>query len=385
MEKNRVAISQPFVILGGRLQVILGIVKALNSLGIEPDILTLGTSFDPQEVKSNYGQNLRLNFHQVLRFFPWKFLPQDYQILVFNFMLKFLRKDYELLIDSGNSQIFLPKKKNILSYIHFPRESRIFKSSGKIERPVSIRSIFNFLSTRFLRFVYRVADKNIDHAFICNSQFTQQALQDCFPDLKPESIQVIYPPVDISSYTPKQSLTRQKSVISLGRFSPDKKQLGQLKIAQLLPDLDFHLVGFVNNASYFTRCEEFISANQLRNVTLHPNTSHAQVVELLARSKYFLHILEDEPFGITAVEAIAAGCIPLVHDSGGQRETVPLAELRYKQLSDIPKLISEIEQKDDQEIARIRKLLITNAKRNFDEGVFMEKISLVLRDFLPNP
>jgi glycosyltransferase involved in cell wall biosynthesis len=384
MRKNRVAICQPFVILGGRLQVILGIVKALNGLGIEPDILTLGTSFEPGDVHSKYGQDLKLRFRTIFGFIPWKYLPQDYQILVFNFLLKFFHKDYDLLIDSGNSQISLPKKKNILSYIHFPREYRIIKSSGKVERPITIRSIFTFLSARFLHLVYRLSQKNLDHAFICNSLFTQRTLQDFYPDLKPESTRVVYPPVNISSYAHGQSLTKQKSVISLGRFSPDKKQLEQLKIAQLLPGLDFHMVGFVNNANYFTRCEEFIRINQLKNVTLHPNTTHAEVIELLGCSKYFLHVLEDEPFGITAVEAIAAGCIPLVHDSGGQRETVPLPELRYKELSEIPEMISKTEQKDDQEITEIKGKLITNAKCNFDERVFFEKMTQVLREFLPD-
>jgi len=384
MGKNRVAICQPFIILGGRLQVILGIVKALNDLGVEPDILTLGTSFKPDDILSKYGQNLRIRFRKILNFVPWKYLPQDYQILLFNLLLKFFQKDYELLIDSGNSQIFLPKKKNILSYIHFPRESRIIKGSETIDHPISIRSVFTFLSARFLRMVYRIADRNLEHPFICNSKFTQRSLQGCFPELESESIRVIYPPVNISSYTHKQGLTRQNSVISLGRFSPDKKQLEQIKIAQLSPGISFHLVGFVNNENYFNQCEEYIRKHQINNVTMHPNVSHAQLNELLGQSKYFLHILEDEPFGITAVEAIAAGCIPLVHDSGGQRETVPIPEFRFKELSDIPKMIFEIEQKDDQEISKMRKALVSNAKRNFDESIFIEKITQVFTEYLSN-
>ena len=33
---------------------------------------------------------------------------------------------------------------------------------------------------------------------------------------------------------------------------------------------------------------------------------------------------------MSTVEGIAAGCIPIVHDSGGQREVVPNDELRFR-------------------------------------------------------
>ena len=41
----RIAISQPYIILGGRFDVILGFVKALNELGITPDIICLKMAF----------------------------------------------------------------------------------------------------------------------------------------------------------------------------------------------------------------------------------------------------------------------------------------------------------------------------------------------------
>ena len=37
----------------------------------------------------------------------------------------------------------------------------------------------------------------------------------------------------------------------------------------------------------------------------------------------------NEDFGLTPCEAISAGCIPLVHNSGGSIEVVPIRELRY--------------------------------------------------------
>jgi glycosyltransferase involved in cell wall biosynthesis len=44
--------------------------------------------------------------------------------------------------------------------------------------------------------------------------------------------------------------------------------------------------------------------------------------DLLGRAMAYIHCAENEHFGITIVEAMAAGCVPIVHDSGGPREIV---------------------------------------------------------------
>jgi glycosyltransferase involved in cell wall biosynthesis len=46
-------------------------------------------------------------------------------------------------------------------------------------------------------------------------------------------------------------------------------------------------------------------------------------VDLLKSSKVFLHAAIAEGFGGVIAEAMAAGCIPVVHDSGGPSEYVP--------------------------------------------------------------
>jgi glycosyltransferase involved in cell wall biosynthesis len=383
MENNRVAICQPYIILGGRLQVMLGIVRALNQLGIEPDILTLGLSFDPQQIQTNYGHDLKMRFRVVFKVFPWKYVLQDLQILIFNALLKRIGSGYELLIDSSNSQIFLPEKQIILSYVHFPREKRLSGgfSNGNLPhiKPTffSLQRIFSGL----INILYKWNKRTPNHKIICNSKFSRQSLLDIFPELTNENIQVIYPPVDISLYENNEQ-KKENAVVSLGRFSPDKKQLEQIKIAQLLPNLTFYLIGFVNHKKYFEECRDFIKTNRVVNVMLYPNASLDEVINLLKSSKYFLHLLVDEPFGVTAVQAIAAGCLPLVHDSGGQRETVPDPDLRFSSLEEIPQIISNMENKKPGDIDKIINHLQQNAKRKFDHNVFAEKITKVLKDLL---
>jgi glycosyltransferase involved in cell wall biosynthesis len=65
------------------------------------------------------------------------------------------------------------------------------------------------------------------------------------------------------------------------------------------------------------------------NTTFLPNVDIAEAKRRLWTSKVFLSTAESEPFGITVAEAVAAGCLPLVYDSGGPREIVPFPVLRF--------------------------------------------------------
>ena len=378
MKQPRVAICQPYFILGGRLAVVLGIAQAFNQLGIEPEILSLGFSFTPDEIQKKYGQDLRVKFRSFGKFMPWRPLSQDIQILIFNYLLKIFAGRYDLLVDSGNSRIFLPDKPQVISYIHFPREARYLSpsSKGKVEGEREYGLKPDSIPSRFYRWIYSKAHIQPGHILVCNSEYTLNSLKKLFSDI-PNELSVIYPPVNLCEYQSEISENRH-GIISMGRFSPGKMQLEQIKVAENMPDIDFHLVGFVNSPNYFKQCQAYVREHQLKHVYLHPNMDYADMLVLLKKSKYFLHTQVNEPFGITAVEAIAAGCLPLVHDSGGQRETVFFNELRYHSIQEIPAMLASLEKKKPAEIGAMISRLQQHARLHFDKSVFDEKIGTLL-------
>jgi glycosyltransferase involved in cell wall biosynthesis len=382
MTSPRVAICQPYFILGGRLSLVLALVKSLNAMGIEPDILALGYAFSLQQIKQNFGADLRMNLRTIARWTPWRWLPQDFKILAFNRLLKRYGTRYDLLINSSNSQIHLPANPRVLSYIHFPREYRVrravtqnyFTGNGRLF------SALSSLADRYLERVYKGSHIQAGHRIICNSQYSRECFLDVFPGYEQE-IQVIYPPVQMDKYEHPAEKARS-GIISLGRFARLKMQLEQIKLAEQLPEIDFHLVGFVTDQAYFERCQNYVEDHHLSNVYLHPNLDQGQMIELLNSSKYFLHTLIDEPFGITAVEAIAAGCIPIVHNSGGQKEICIVPELRYNALHEISAIIRQFEGKSRQEVQEIIHQLQAHARDNFDEPIFDHQITEYLNAML---
>jgi len=52
-------------------------------------------------------------------------------------------------------------------------------------------------------------------------------------------------------------------------------------------------------------------------VKLLTNVPIDKFLEVLSRAKVYLHVMPYDHFGISVVEAMASGCVPVVHRSGG--------------------------------------------------------------------
>jgi glycosyltransferase involved in cell wall biosynthesis len=216
------------------------------------------------------------------------------------------------------------------------------------------------------------------------TQFTRDALCESYPYLH-QDMPLVYPGVETAQFDCQDTwVERQRAIVSVGRFSPAKRQLEQIKLARTMTDTPFHIVGFVNDAHrpYYDECVAYIKQHHVDNVHLHPGAAFEEMVGLLQKSRYFLHTLINEPFGLTAVHAIAAGCIPIVHDSGGQRETVMKPELRYQTLEDIPGMIGKFEQLDNIQLESMREELKAHIRLHFDRSIFHGQMREILTDVI---
>jgi len=92
-----------------------------------------------------------------------------------------------------------------------------------------------------------------------------------------------------------------------------------LEIARRLPDIDFAIIGSIvtDKGSYYDMLRAAAPANVSFVVA-----PLRKVREILGSAKVYVHCAQNEHFGITIVEAMAAGCVPVVNDSGGPPEIV---------------------------------------------------------------
>jgi glycosyltransferase involved in cell wall biosynthesis len=131
---------------------------------------------------------------------------------------------------------------------------------------------------------------------------------------------------------------RQLRFVALGRIAPDKGCMTLIDLfAQLsrrFPAAKFMMIGRSADPSYEQRLRDYARAQGV-TLALESHAEHTEVRQTLARSMFFLHAKEYEHFGIAILEAIAAGCLTFVHDSGGQTEIVRPAVLRYREPADL--------------------------------------------------
>jgi glycosyltransferase involved in cell wall biosynthesis len=136
------------------------------------------------------------------------------------------------------------------------------------------------------------------------------------------AINVIYPPVDTSKYHISQ---KKKQVCMLCRISPEKNLEFAIEVLNKI-QAPCVIIGAVTNMTmpYFNRLQEMCE----KHVIISPNISRNNLEHILSESKVFFHTAP-ETFGISVVEGIASGCIPIVPDNSAHNETVPMDELRY--------------------------------------------------------
>lgn len=166
---------------------------------------------------------------------------------------------------------------------------------------------------------------------IYNSKFTKE---NCQKYWRAKS-KVIYPPVDVKKIEP---LKKKKYILSVGRFFgylKDKKHEGLIKAFKDLQNKEeasgwsLHLVGSAGEGdlNYIDHLKE-LSKNL--DINFYPNLDYDSLIKLYGESAIYWHAAgfgEEDPtklehFGISTVEAMAGGCVPVVIGKGGQLEIV---------------------------------------------------------------
>jgi glycosyltransferase involved in cell wall biosynthesis len=155
---------------------------------------------------------------------------------------------------------------------------------------------------------------------LVNSSFTKEVLCRIAPEVC-RSIYVLYPPIPVKPMNEEKLLVslskRRNVVLTVSRFSREKKLEMVLNIAKSVEEGEFIIVGSLIDKDYYTHLNRIIEKEHVSNVRLWPNASFEELHSLRLKSKVYLHTMPYEHFGISIVEAMAVGCVPVVHRSGG--------------------------------------------------------------------
>jgi glycosyltransferase involved in cell wall biosynthesis len=177
------------------------------------------------------------------------------------------------------------------------------------------------------------------HHFISNSTWTANGLR----ELSGRSSSVVHPPVP--PFAPGRPWAeREDRVICLGRWNPTKRMEVAVDIvAQARQNgadkLRLAFVGFWDSEDdareqVINHCAGFDW------IEWHENLARDELEELLGNSRYGLHAMLDEHFGIAIAEMMSAGCIVFSHNSGGPPEILNDDRQLYDDVEEGARIIS---------------------------------------------
>lgn len=346
-------------ILGGGEKYLLDIAKASHNLGYKPvlfwknksiisSILTqFGSDYSCVEIDTTWhSANSVVRLIKTKQFEAFFYHPDG------SYFMSWAKKNYALLqVPEG---ILIPKKKPVNSYK------------------------FNFWTP------------------VYNSRFTKQFFERNYKEVQKGV--VLYPTISTPS---KKTVTKEKIILSVGRFYEhlhSKKQdvliqafIDAQKQNALFKDYKLILAGAYkepDGKNYLQKLKKLIGNNS--SIELRPNINTDELTELYNRAQFYWHAtgydsnVEKEPekaehFGISIVEAMSFGTIPIAFAAGGPIETIISGKTGFL-FNTIPELISYTGKliSDKSLYSTMQKKAVGHVQDKFGYKVFQKQVKSLL-------
>lgn len=215
-------------------------------------------------------------------------------------------------------------------YVHFPHQPRPLRLPG-------VRGFYVRASESFRRALNGGRDfREAYGMYLANSLFTAGHVK----ELWGVEAEVLYPPCELID-TRGDVVDRERCILAVGRFQehspgrPHKNHAAMIEAFRRMPDLhaagwSLRLVGSVGSRAEVERLQRHA---QGLPVTFHMDLPLDELHEMYRTAQVYWHAQgfghstqadpqAQEHFGITVVEAMSAGLLPVVFASGGPSEII---------------------------------------------------------------
>src|SRR3989344_3527450 len=222
-----------------------------------------------------------------------------------NFIDELRTMNYELLFWLSDGSLPTSFAKKTIIHMQYPFQNSLGKT------------LINQIKSQFYKFVV-------------NSKFTKQVIDNEYH----VNSTVIYPPVDTSLFKPGK---KENIILYIGRFSNLTQLKGQStliesfkKIHKQLPGWKLVLTGGTTVGTNPEEIEELKKSSSGIPVEIITDPSFKKIQDLCSTAKIFWSAsgysadkqIQTEHFGITVVEAMSAGAVPVITNLGGHKEIV---------------------------------------------------------------
>ena len=364
---SRIAILHPFLcILGGGEMLAFTAAKILKDYDYDVEIYTL-TPVDRSRIEAMCGFSFNIPV-KILSYRIEKPINEvlwgsnsKYEKLLMSLELESIvtdtLKDFDLVIDT-QSDLILPSD---VKYIHFPW-------LAPIDGDPRYRALYDAARRKLIKLI---ASSKV----LTNSSWTAALIRKFF-DVYPD---ILYPPVKVKEIAEVCKCIEKEPnlVVTISRFAPDKRVDSVVRIAAMVPNMRFVVIGSLsanNRATYedLLRLKDELRAN---NIEFLPNLPRDKLIEYLCRATIYLHPMYAEHFGISIVEAMAAGAVPVVYRDGGAWHDVVSrvsSDLGYSTIEEAANVIKTLASSKEQLVNLSKRS--RRVARRFDTEVFGKKL-----------
>lgn len=235
----------------------------------------------------------------------------------------------------------------VICYTHYPTisldmlsrvrdRSSMYNNDALIAKSVWL-SRCKVMYYTFFSWLYGIVG-SCAHLAMVNSSWTQSHIEKLWRI--PGRIKRVYPPCDTSGLQvlPLERSVEPSKVISVAQFRPEKAHMLQLEafavvISKLDEDLrrpKLQFVGSCRNKPDEERLQKLkdktVELKLEEDVEFYKNLTYKDLVQLLGGAIAGIHSMIDEHFGISVVEYMSAGAIPIAHNSAGPKMDIVLEE-----------------------------------------------------------
>jgi glycosyltransferase involved in cell wall biosynthesis len=361
--QGKVALYNPYLdVLGGGEKHILSIIKVFDEENYQPYI------FWDKDLGQPIEKNFSLQFINKLKFLPNIFKKKGLGLPLLKKLLTLKKFDYFFYVTDGSYFFSLAKKNYIFAMVP---DKKLYPTS----------------------FIDKIKTKN--YHFLANSLFTQKRLKTWGINAD-----LIYPYVDQKLLDFKNNTLKEKIILSVGRFFGHLHSKRQDIIIKLFKKIkqenpmfkDFKLIlagGLKKEDNqYFLKLKKIAGNDQ--SIIFKPNISLDELYKLYGLATYFWHFAgygvdelknpdQVEHFGLSPLEAMAAGCLTFCYRAGGPKETIADGKTGFL-FSDEKELLKKMVAINIQE--NQQKLIRKNAQKyiqdNFSYEVFKKRVKQLI-------
>ena len=334
---------------GGGERLSLAVMRAICEIGFDFDITTLEIP-NIHRLRNSFGNWLAAAVEKASSInILQSALQEDLEIL--DIAQKKIGQ-YDLTINTHGDALPYYRhyfsKKNSVVQCHFPTAKYHLKSENEdFLKETGVHSIIknvvtndSAISTTDTEIYNKISFQKLKESYlnlmrnsvvITNSEFSKRVVNS---ELGIEAL-VLNPPVDIEPFRKRalRSNQREDTIIVLSRIVPYKKIENAIAVAKILKENNIgkgmKIIGNLYDedfviGSYYSYLLQMVKEYNLKDyVSFEINLNFEEIVQSMCMAKIYLHTMPGESFGISTVEAMSAGLIPVVPDIGGHTEFVP--------------------------------------------------------------